>query len=155
MTQLIQNNPQTPNIQPEPLLLTRINLGRKILPRPTHRRPFFRRTDQTSEAKIRQLQMIIVIEQQILEFDVAMQNVEAVDVVDGLAQFLEDKGDLVVGEFAVLLHVLEERAVGGVLEDEVDVRALFYFGVEADDVLMAEGGLDFYFLLDVLEFSFF
>ena len=84
-----------------------------------------------------------------------MQNVEAVDVVDGLAQFLEDKGDLVVGEFAVLLHVLEERAVGGVLEDEVDVRALFYFGVEADDVLVAEGGLDFYFLLDVLEFSFF
>ena len=65
-----------------------------------------------------------------------MQDPKGVDIPDGLAQFVKHKANLLITEFPVLVHVLEQRPIGSVLQDQVDHRALDDLGVKADDVFV-------------------
>lgn len=115
VAELVENYPQAPNVQLEVLLFARVNFGREVLARAADGRPLFGRIDHAREAEVGQLQVVFRVEKNVFQLDVPVQNAERVDVADRLAELLEHERDLLVAQLAVLVHVLEERAIGRVL----------------------------------------
>ena len=61
MTQFIQDDPQTPDIQLQILLFVGVNLGREVLPGPAHCGPFLGRVDHAGKPEICQFHVILTI----------------------------------------------------------------------------------------------
>ena len=147
----IEQHPQTPNVQGQRLVLVGEDFGRKVLPSPANGVPPLVPDDSTRKPEIRDFGRVLLVEQNVLGLEVAVQNAQRVDVLDAPANVAEDEGHLLVAESALPLHVVEQGALRRVLQHQVDEVAFAQDLVQADDVFVVELRVDFDFLLDVLE----
>lgn len=65
---------------------------------------------EVTEAKVHDLQTLVVVEQKILRLQVAVADAHSVDVVDSSDELLEDLAGLVLFELLVADDVVEELA---------------------------------------------
>lgn len=73
-------------------------------------------------AKIGDLDVFVAVQQQILGFEVAVANVEAMAVVDGVDDLLEIVQSFRYGQAAAFDEIVKQLAAGNILHDEVPVR---------------------------------
>lgn len=78
----------------------------------------------------------------IFGFDIAVDDVERVDLVDSLADLFHDEGDLGFREGLILLEVLVELPSGAHLQDDVDVCGVIQVAVHLDDVRVIQEHLN-------------
>jgi hypothetical protein len=76
----------------------------------------------------------VAVEEEVLEFEVAVDDFFLVDVPDTGEELGEEFCGVFFFEVAVGEDVVEEFAAGGVFEDDTDVFVGFDYVVEADDV---------------------
>lgn len=127
------------------------NFGREVLACAANCPPSLAGADATGKAKIRQFGRVRVVEKYVFGFEIAMQNVESVDVLDSLANAFEYERNLLVFELPLTLNIVKKGPFGGVFEDQMDQVPLAQNFVELDHIFVVEGRVDVDFLFDVLE----
>ena len=139
--ELVQQDAELPHIDARVVLLPSHHFRRKIIERATKSRPAGRRRVH-GPPEVRELEVAVQADENVLRLDVAVNDVLRVAVVD-CVRHLNDvtRCRLLVEALCVAEH-LEELAARGVLDDEVDARLVPEVSVEPDDVRVAEVGLD-------------
>ena len=153
VTEFEEQDPQTPNVQFQTLVFVTENLGGEVLPRAANRAPAFGRRQFAREAEVGQFGLEVAPEQNVLGLDIAVQHILPVERPDAPTNFLENERDLRVREGPFLAQVLEERAPGGVLEQQVHVAVLAVHMVQRDQVGVPHCALDLDLLLQIFQLA--
>lgn len=86
MTQLVQEDSQTPNIHSKSLLLLLEELRREVFSRSAHSRSRVLRVHFAGKSEISEFRVVLLVEQHVFQFDISVQNVERMEILDGLAE---------------------------------------------------------------------
>ena len=90
------------------------------------------------EAKVCDDDVAIAVDEEVLELEIAVDDLLGVDVADAGDELGEELAGVLFLEVAVGEDVVEELAARGVVEDDADVLVCFDDVVEADDVRVLE-----------------
>ena len=90
------------------------------------------------EAKVCDDDVAIAVEEEVLELEIAVDDLLGVDVADAGDELGEELAGVLFLEVAVGEDVVEELAARGVVEDDADVLVCLDDVVEADDVRVLE-----------------
>ncbi len=101
-------------------------------------------------AKVADLELAIDAKEEVLGFDVPVDDVLRVEVGEGVGHLVDINGAAALRERAVLCELLVELALAGKLEHEKDALLVVEVAIEAEDVGMSEVLLDLDFATDLL-----
>ena len=123
------------------------NLGCDVVGCPTKRsspiqRIFALREHQGSEAKVANLHVHVVIEEDVAHLQVAMDDVLAMEIFDGPTYLDHESADFRLGQELPLLDHLHQRAVVAELQDHKSRFAESEGSMELDDVRVMHLGVD-------------
>ncbi len=90
------------------------------------------------EAKVGHDHVPVSVEEEILEFEVTMDNLFLMKVPDGRNELCKQFASVAFFEVAVGKDVIEEFAAGGIFEDDPDVFVGFDDIVEMNDIRVME-----------------
>lgn len=140
--ELVHQHAQTPDIDPLVVLLPLDHLRGQVIQGSTQRLPARgRRVDRPP--KIRDLQLTLGPQQQILWLDVSVDDMLLVAVPEGGGHLEDELRRLTFGESTLVGQVLVELAVRRVLQDEINTLVVVEVAVHTQNVLVTEVGLDF------------
>ena len=80
----------------------------------------------------------MVSKEQVSKFEVAMDNLLGVDVLDGLHQLVDVVAGLDLVKLLAALNQVCQGLIGADVEHDVDILLVLEVAIEADDVLVIE-----------------
>jgi len=101
--------------------------------------------EQGGQAKVTDLDVHVVVEEQVARLQVTMDNVARMQVLDGARDLDNQTADLGHGKRLALLEHVGERATRAQFEDDICALAKGKGAVKANNVGMAELGVDLEF----------
>jgi len=155
MQDLVEQDPETPDVQ----LVVIVNRSRQqhfgghVLKRSADCLPEFPCTYQRGPSEIADFGVKVCVEQDIFWFQIAVNYTFGVQVGRGPRDLEEDPERNGLGQAGNRMDVEEEAAVGGVLEQDVQVVAFEKVSDESDDVGVLEGPMELDLVLEVLDFA--
>lgn len=138
------NNPDCPQIDLFVVTLTLVeDLWSQIVRSAAHGGPSLDvhvlATDkQSGQAKVTHLDVHVVVEEEIPGFEIPMDNIPRVEVLDGTADLDHESTDLGHGETFSLFEQVGKRATRAELENDIGVVDEGECAVEADDIGVAK-----------------
>lgn len=118
------------------------HLGRHVLVSPANAGPPGIVREQTGAAEVAELDVKARIKQNVLRLYITMQNVLAVEILDGSNGLVEEPNGQVLAEARRAVDVQEETAVGGLLHQNVEVAFLLKRGHVTNDEGVGEASVD-------------
>ena len=139
--ELVQEDAQRPNVDHLVVLPSLDHFGREVVESATQGvAPGGGGVD--GPAKVGNLDLALGTDEEILGLDVAVDDVLLVAVGQGLAEVGDVPGRSALGEAAAVGQLLVQLPAGTVLEDEVDALGIVKVAEHAEDVTVAQVGLD-------------
>ena len=139
--ELVQENTEGPNVDHLVVLPSLDHFGGEVVQSTTQSvAPGGGGVD--GPAKVGDLDLALGADEQILGLDVAVDDVLLVAVGQGLAEVGDVPGRSALGEPTAVGQLLVQLTAGTVLEDEVDALGIVEVTEHAEDVAVAEVGLD-------------
>jgi hypothetical protein len=109
--------------------------------------------DNFCEAKVREAEVAAGVEEQVFGFEIAIDDVEGVEVAEGEDDDREIEAGDVWSEAADTAEVGEELATGDIGKEHVDIQVVLEGGIEVDDERVVDAAKDVALCLDMFDLA--